>query len=518
MPSLAEKLKAKVAEKIAALIPVARRTIYNPRAMPHSLASTLDVDRVHDILTSAEGGDTEGLFALYLDILLTGSHLQGRLGDRKEAVLGDTLNVVPYDKANADDVAAADLVREELTKHEDWEDACAHLLDSVLWPVALVEKTFKPGDVAGVRYQLAKLTPVPAQLLTYIDGKMQLRETGENGYPTAVRFDPEPERYLVHRGHLLKNVPDNWGGPMRSLVFWWLLCHMSRDWWARFLDRYGSPFVVGKYEQGDDASRMILERAFALATKLGGLVVSKETDVEIKQAAASDSGEAYKTFIELCNREISKLVSGETLSSDAQATGMNSGNAKLQGGKRDEKRAADARRLAATLRSGLVKQFCEINGLRGRPPLLVWGAVSPEEIAGLCDTLDSLTSAGLEPDDTAIEIISEKVGFTVRRSERPAPVAGPGGVLPFSASSLRLKKKADDSVDLIAEASAPELAATFAGELAPLRGIILNADTPEEAMRGVLAFCAKFEPGKAARIQEEALLAMAANGAVAHAR
>ncbi|MBI4623701.1 MAG: DUF935 family protein [Verrucomicrobia bacterium] len=437
MPYFQDRAKAILAY-VANFLPVQRRTIYNPRLMPSSLAATLDVDRVHDILSAAESGETEMLFALYQDILLAGSHLQGRLGDRKEAVLSDTLNVQPYDKANADDVAAAELVKLELTKHDDWEDACAHLLDSVLWPVSLIEKTYKPSTKPGLRYELASLTPVPYQLLTYIEGRMQLRETDATGSPTSTRFDPAPTRYIVHRGHLLKAVPDNWGGPMRSLIFWWLLCHMSRDWWARFLDRYGAPFVVGKYDQADDASRTVLERAFALATKLGGLVVSKETEVEIKQAAASDSGEAYKTFIDLCNRETSKLVLGETLSSDAQATGMNSGNAKAQAGKRDEKRAGDARRLAKTLRNELFKQFLEINGIKGRAPVPIWGSVSPEEIVAICSTLDSLTGAGLEVDDEALAIISEKVGFQVRRSERPAPVAGPG-VLPFSASSLKKK-------------------------------------------------------------------------------
>ncbi|MBI4623700.1 MAG: hypothetical protein HY736_10860 [Verrucomicrobia bacterium] len=60
-----------------------------------------------------------------------------------------------------------------------------------------------------------------------------------------------------------------------------------------------------------------------------------------------------------------------------------------------------------------------------------------------------------------------------------------------------------------------DLAAVFPGELAPIRGIILASESPEEAIRGVIAFCARFEPGKSARILEDALLAMAANGAVA---
>lgn len=520
MPIIQDRIDA-LMKYLAGLLPLQRRTVFNPRALPASLAATLDVDRVHEIITGAEQGDTERLFQLYMEVLLTGSHLQGRLADRKEAVLSDTLSVQPFDKNNADDVAAAELIKAEIAQHDDFEDACAHLLDSVLWPVALVEKTFRPSQRPGLRYELASLTAVPAQLLTYIEGEMQLRETDGRGYATAVRFAPEPTRYLIHRGHLLKSVPDNWGGPMRSILFWWLLGHMSRDWWARFLDRYGSPFVVGRYDQGDDDSRLVLERAFALATKLGGLVVTKETEVEIKQAAASDSGDAYKSFIELCNREISKLVLGETLSSDAQSTGLNSGNAQAQAGKRDEKRAGDARRLAKTLRAGLFRQFLEINGHKGRPPVPVWGSVSPEEIAAICGTLDSLTGAGLEPDDAALAIISEKVGFVVRRSERPAPVAGPGfggGLQGFTAAGIALKKKADASVDLIAEAAAAQVAEAFRGELAPIRGIILAAETPEEAMRGVLAFCARFEPGKAARVMEDAMLAMAANGAVVHAK
>ena len=91
---------------------------------------------------------------------------------------------------------------------------------------------------------------------------------------------------------------------MRSILFWWLLGVMDRDWWSRFLDRYGSPFLVGKYEQTDDQSRTTLERAFSAAVKIGGLVVSKDTDVEIKQAASQSAGEAFEKFYTISRREI----------------------------------------------------------------------------------------------------------------------------------------------------------------------------------------------------------------------
>ncbi|HRI81395.1 MAG TPA: DUF935 family protein [Opitutaceae bacterium] len=514
------QIAKKVREYLASLIPVRRRTIFDVRTIHTAMAASLSVDDVHDMLRAAESGNTDRLFQLYMEIVISDSHIQGRLADRKEAVTSDTLSVQPYDKKNADDVRAAELVKLELTQHDDWDVACNHLLDAVLWPVAVVEKTFKPSLVPGLRYQLGSLTIVPQQLLTYMDGRLQLKETDTLGRPNATRLDPEETRYIIHRGHLLSAVPDNWGGPMRSIVFWWLLSAMGRDWWARFLDRYGAPFLVGKYDQADDDSRTIMERAFALCTKLGAIVVSKETDVEIKQAAASDSGQAYQVFVELCNREKSKLILGETLSSDAQATGMNSGTSAAQGEKRQDKRQSDARRLGACLRTQLIKQFLQINGIPGRPPTLVWGAISATEQAAMAQTLTSIAGAGLEIADEGIPVIGERLGIPVQRASRPAAMPGLGGITPFSAAAtLNARKKGVAAIDTISEASRADLARAFTGELAPIARIILDSVSPEEAVRDVATYCAEhFDPSKAARVMEEALLAIAANGAATATR
>ena len=44
------------------------------------------------------------------------------------------------------------------------------------------------------------------------------------------------------------------------------------------------------YPKGDDQqSRRVLERAFSCAVKIGGLVVTKDTEVEVMQAASSQN-------------------------------------------------------------------------------------------------------------------------------------------------------------------------------------------------------------------------------------
>jgi hypothetical protein len=244
--------------------------------------------------------------------------------------------------------------------------------------------------------------------------------------------------------------------------------------------------------------------------------VSKETEVELKQASASDSGEAYEKFLAICNREKSKLILGETLSSDAQATGMNSGNAEAQSEKRHDKRASDARRLGATLRSQLFEQYLFINGIKGKAPLAIWGSISASELAATGQLIDSLAKGGLRIADDGLDTISERIGLPVERIPAGAQPQMGGGLVPFYSPGLR--GGAQHITDVIAERGAKDLAAAFRGDLAPIRAIILEAKTADEAIQGVTAFCAKLDPSRAPRVMESALTAIVANAAAAMGR
>lgn len=490
------------------LIPTRIITRHDPRTVTAALAHTVAAEDVLAIFRNAEAGNTDRLFALYRDILLAHAHLQGRFTERKEAVLGDVFTVQPYDKTQPADVATATAIQEMQADCPDWHDALNHLLDSFLWPVALVEKVYAP---AGRGYRLVRLVPVPHDLLDFQNGRLRVKDTDSAGRPLGTTSEPTPQRYIIHRGHLL-TTPDNWGGPMRSLVFWWLLGTMDREWWGRFLDRYGSPFPVGKVDSGDDDSRIILERAFSLATKIGGLVVSRETEIEIKQAAAADAGTAFEKFHDVCNREISKLILGQTLSSDAQATGMGSGVASSQDGIRQDKRQSDAMRLAATLRKQLFTQFVQINGLPGRPPLAGFGGVDHKEAAGTAALMASLKNAGVQLTDDGIASLSERIGLPLERAAAPASPISPFSVATFSAPAVGQGAEID-----LREAAA-SLSQSLGKHHAQVRAIILGSRSPAAALAEIETYAAAMQPGDRARIIEEVLLAYAANGSVAEAR
>lgn len=441
-----------------------RATVVHVGSEPLTTSSQVSVDGIHSMLRCAEAGDVRPLFAFYRDIVLSDSHIQGEFNKRKLAVLGDRFRIAPANKTNPQDVAAADFIRAQLEDHPNWIAACTHLLDATLYPVALVEKVFR---LEGSRYVLDQLVPVPHHLLDYRTGHLRLcKVDAETGRLTMDYFEPDPVTYMIHRGHLL-TAPDNFGGPFRSLVFWYLLSALGKDWWTRFLDKYGSPFMVGKYPEANDESRTILESAFGWASRIGGLVISSDTDVEIKQAAASDSGEAYKTFLEVANREKSKLILGQTLSADAQATGMGSGVATQQGAVRDDIRQWDAISTANCVRVQLVQQILDANGLPGKVTV-AWGTVSTAELTAQAALLSSLKSAGLEPDDDALPGLSDLYGMTLRRAA--APTFGPPAL--FSADT-------PEGLDQLNAAATAGLARGIRDRYAGLKRALRDSPSPD---------------------------------------
>jgi hypothetical protein len=424
-----------------------RRALVALRAERPSFTASVTSSQIQSALTAAESGEPLQLFTLYRDMILSHAHIQGELNKRKLAVIGQPWSVLPWDKENPDDVLAAAACDWMLGNVERLNDSLAYLLNATILPVVVAEKIYRPvrpdedtGDVK-LRFTLRELHPVPFDLLCFrepygsqyiaaasdpeaFEPAIRLYPINEQGFPVR-SFDQayalNPDQHLVHRGHLATDARDTRGGPARALLFWWLFSELGRDWFARAMERFGSPFPVGYTDTSDPLGVDLLKEAFSLATKIGGLVVPETARVELKEINSTGLAEAHIRFIELCNREISKLIVGQTLSAEAQPTGLGSGVARLHAQVRDDIRLFDQQRLGETLRHQVFAQFLRINGLPGRAPRIVWGGLDPEEATRFADALGKLRQAGLRPTDEAIiDVISERIGFDIERVD-PAP-------------------------------------------------------------------------------------------------
>ena len=461
---------------------------------PANLANSATAATVNGAIRAAEMGDTRALFSLYRDLVCGGSHVQAEFSKRKLAVLSQPHNILPIDAENPDDLAAAAAVKAMIEQCDNWTDGLTYLLDSALWPVSVVEKLYAPagpsigGGVVGdppLRFRLRRLEPVNHTLLCFrqpsgagpaipAGGAVEaawepdLRfyatdAAGALNYSWEASLAADRARHLVHRGHLLVGIRDNWGGPMRSVLYWWFLSGLIREWWARTSERYGAPFPVGHTDASNQAAIDLLKDAFAAATKIGGLVVDHETQIELMESAITGAADNYERFHAVCNREISKVIVGQTLSGEAAPTGLGSGTSKLQGDVREDIRMFDQLKLGETLRTQLFAPFLDINGLSGRAPKIVWGGLSDTDAQLFGDLLEKLSRAGWEPTDDAIPVVQERVGFAVQRKAAPlAPAPGARPMDPEEAEGFSVRAYA-------AQALLADNLGVPAGWLNPLR-------------------------------------------------
>lgn len=495
-------------------------TINDPRNEPASTLGGLTADRVHSAITQAEGGDTRELFSIYRDVLIADSHLQSVVETRLLAVIGDEVMISPVDKNKPEDVAAADAIKGAIDRLPDFLGVCRDLLWGAIWPISVVERTYKPATEPGLAYDWAEMIAVPDHLLRWSRGVLEVELIDPEGRrPSGKYVELDPARYITYKGHLLKTA-DNWGGPMRALAWWFFLKVMDREWWVRFLDKFGTPFMVGKFDKADDKSRQVLERAFNLATKIGGVAINKETSIELLKAGTGDSAGSFENFYRICDDAIARRVLGQTLSSTASATGIGGGASGIQSEVRSDIASFDKKRLAQTLRAQLFKPWLRLNKFTGAVPRIAFGGEEVEENATTATVLKDLKAAGVRISDKSLPILSQRVGLELERDPgaSEATPAGPGTAgtpeLPGvrTLSTLPGLPSPETSTASISRRAAAMISQAYRGTLAPAREILLTSATPEEAERRLLATFGDWDPTRAAEVIESAFAAGAWNG------
>ena len=504
---------------------------------PPALSHNMTVDRIHAALRSAESGETLDLFSIYREILLGHAHTQNLVNQRKLNVLTKALTFVPLDPSSPADIQAAEACQ-TLPQTPGWlRVAMNHWLNGHLYPLAILEQVYEPAppNALGLRFRPVGWYPVPYHLIDFTEGQIRLWSTDPiTGGRGSVRSGLVTNRHLVHRGHLLTHIPDAWGGPFRAALFWWLFATMDRDWWIRFLDRFGAPFIVGRYDTNDTGSKGTLVKAFSAATRLFGLVVSKETDIQVHAVATSSHGEAFEKMQLFANAELSKLILGQSMTTTAQAGGLGGSQAGVQENVQASIEAWDLTVLAESVNSEIVGPFLRLNGLPGRAVMQVATDTS-SELVNRTKFLEIATKAGLEPTDEAIEVLNKASGLQLRRQgSAPMPPSLPPTRLPVIAKAQpvalaarlsgteatlrRLGQPTDADLDSIASKAAPSLADAFRGRYAPVREIIRRAASAEALETDLAAYFADLPAGKVAQLTEEALVAYSATAAASTPR
>lgn len=88
--------------------------------------------------------------------------------------------------------------------------------------------------------------------------------------------------------------------------------------WAQFCEIYGMPLIEGEYNSMDDEARQKLINDLFDRGANSSLVHPEGTSLKIHDSQTkAGSSELYKSFCEFCNSEVSKLILGNTLTTEA---------------------------------------------------------------------------------------------------------------------------------------------------------------------------------------------------------
>lgn len=267
-------------------------------------------------------------------------------------------------------------------------------------------------------------------------------------------------KWLVHRAKAKSGLTIR-GGLARQVAWIFLFQSFTLKDWAIFCEAYGQPVRVGKYDSGASEAdkRALLEAVRQIGTDYAA-IIPLATQLEFVQASITGSTDLYERRALFLERQISKIVLGQTGTTDV-VQGGGYASSKVHDGVRDDIEDADAEQWAATLNDQLVIPLVSFNfnnpGRESFPEIEI-GRPEEEDVAALVANVKELVPLGLEVDmaemQKKIGVTPPKPGARLLVAPRPAPAADtptPEDVKqgkddkPNTASALLGRR--DDSVD-----------------------------------------------------------------------
>lgn len=376
--------KADLAEQRASPVANSNRDLWSGGKVvgltPEKLASILERVR--------RGENPAEYLELATEIEQRDAHYRSVLSTRKHSIEGLEI----YIQAGSEDAQGlkiAEAVQEDILNHPDIMDLRKNMLDALGKGFSVNEIMW---DTTGLRWKPKEILFRDPRWFAYDkqSGLLCLRDTsGEQLVPLS------PYKFIVHEPNLLSGMQITSGLSFTAL-FYWLIKTYDVTSWAAFADRFGYPVRLGKY--GRKATKediATLKRAVAAIGSDVGAVIPDAMAIDIIESkTTSSNSEVYEKIAEWVDKQLSKLVLGQTASADGTPGKL--GDSQSQEEVRQDILKADIAQAEHTINRDLVIPYVQLNfGEQSLYPRLVIQYTEEKNISLIVDSVAKLTPFGL---------------------------------------------------------------------------------------------------------------------------
>ena len=365
----------------------------------------LNARRIRAMLADADEGEPSELAMLFSRILesepVIAAHLQTRifsvLACDWSIVAGETGSAAPEKIAEAARILRAAGIQ-ELLRHLLSAVAFGYAGAAILWGEGGKDISgFKLFDPANFRFDLCGN---PA--LVKADGREKpFAEYHEN-------------QFVFHTHSLHRAIPSR-GGLLRPLVWLFLFKYYAMRDRARYLERFGIPFIAAKIRNEDfesEAVRTELMRSLAKLGSDGVGLLNEGAEMQLVSPSGSSSAD-YQTWLDYLDALCTRLILGQTATS-SDGNGFSGGA--VQENVRRDLVEADCRGLADTVNRDILAPLERFRwGTEGTLAFHLDFA-GPGNLLEKAQIVEKLSAAGAAVDPQWIEMT---FGVALRRAETP---------------------------------------------------------------------------------------------------
>lgn len=369
-----------------------------------------------DSLIASKGWD-------YIESLEKDTHLASVLATRRQKLIEKGWKIEPHVSENGKVTA----------RNQDIADFVNFCVDEMHGTIekdieGMLDALGKGFSLSEINYRYLNRSKFKGKLglgsIRFKPAKYWSFDFDKYGHWTIRQIDPDPtgvpmpaEKFI----HLISGFNDEnpYGeGLTAKCAFWVWLKKNQAKFWAIFNERFGMPVVKIEVPRNVTDPEMSKARNIIqdIATR-AGIVVPENFDGSFMEAMRNGDV-TYGNFIELCNKEISKVVLGATLISEEGKRGQGSyALSTTHSNVMETYTLFDSVIVANAINEQLIRRLVDFNYVTDVYPRFKWAGVSVSSLISVAQSLGQLAQNGVT--DIPLRWVHEQTGIPIAREGEP---------------------------------------------------------------------------------------------------